>query len=242
MYLTTISRVKQHLYRVHKRLDNCCLSCFEVFTLEQLLSAHNRARPSCEVQATRFEEKLTTEQVKFIKRRSLGRTLEETWFAIFKILFPGSPLPTSPFVDSVSADAVQNFADHFFRQARARLSRLVRAGLEGRMLLEGDQQRILDSALESAIARLVWQTDPRRENSDMLPESTGDHVQHRGAEDHTSNPATEVQALQVVRSPVPIEGSDMFEVFLNDSWQSQWLGDDAGFGFGIGGTPWPWLG
>ena len=195
---------------------------------------HNRARPPCEVRDPRFEERMMTEQVNLIKRRSVGKTLEETWFAIFRILFPGSPLPTMPFVDSVSAEAVQRFTDHFFRQARVRLSRLVQAQLEGRMLLESDQQRILESALESSIAQLVWQTGPYTESDGMLQEFPGEDIQHRDAEDHALNAAGQAPLPRVAPSAVPIGGGNMLEDFLEDSWPLRSPGYFEEFYFGPG--------
>jgi len=156
-YLTTISRLKQHLYRVHKRPEHHCVSCFMVFVSKELLDSHTRQRPSCELRPPQFEEKMTFEQFTQIKRRASAQDPSDTWFAIFKILFPGTALPHSPYVDSVSPEVIQDFLDYFYRQAQSRLSDLIRIELQGRMLMQGDQQRILDSALESAIAQLVSQ-------------------------------------------------------------------------------------
>jgi hypothetical protein len=160
-YLATISRLKQHLYRVHKRPEHHCVSCFTVFVSKELLDSHTRQRPSCELRPPQFEEKMTFEQFTQIKRRAPAQDPSDTWFAIFRILFPGTALPHSPYVDSVSPEVIQDFLDYFHRQAQSRLSDLIRTELQGRMLMQGDQQRILDSALESAIAQLV----SRRETS-----------------------------------------------------------------------------
>src|ERR1700722_5906529 len=158
-YLTTISRLKQHLYRVHKRPEHHCVSCFTVFVSKELLDSHTRQRPSCELRPPQFEEKMTFEQFTQIKRRAPAQDPSDTWFAIFKILFPDTALPHSPYVDSVSPEVIQDFLDYFYRQAQSRLSDLIRTELQGRMLMQGDQQRILDSALESAIAQLVSQRE-----------------------------------------------------------------------------------
>jgi len=158
-YLTTISRLKQHLYRVHKRPEHHCVSCFTVFVSKELLDSHTRQRPSCELRPPQFEEKMTFEQFTQIKRRAPAQDPSDTWFAIFRILFPGTALPHSPYVDSVSPEVIQDVLDYFYRQAQSRLSDLIRIELQGRMLMQGDQQRILDSALESAIAQLVSQRE-----------------------------------------------------------------------------------
>lgn len=156
-YLSTISRLKQHLYRVHRRPEFYCRSCFQVFDAESRLDVHTRTRPPCEPCKPKFTEKMTAEQMANVKRRKPGKTPSETWFAIFQILFPEAPLPESPYVDSVCTDAIRAFLDHFHRRAQAILSGLIREQLGSTLVLHSDQQRILDSALESAIAQLVMQ-------------------------------------------------------------------------------------
>jgi hypothetical protein len=102
-------------------------------------------------------------------------TPSDTWFAIFRILFPEAPLPESPYADSVSADAIRAFMDHFHRRAQAILSALIREQLGNTLVLHSDQQRILDTALESAIAGLVWRIGPSGQEADQqqtAPNST----------------------------------------------------------------------
>jgi hypothetical protein len=100
---------------------------------------------------------MTAEQMANVKRRKPGKTPSDTWFGLFRILFPEAPLPESPYVESVSTDAIRAFIDHFQRRAQAILSSLIREQLGTTLVLHSDQQRIIDSALESAIARLVMQ-------------------------------------------------------------------------------------
>ena len=174
-YLSTISRLKQHLYRVHRRPEFYCRSCFHVFQSEDQLDIHTRTRPSCEPCEPKFAEKMTVEQMASVKRRKPGKTPSDTWFAIFRILFPEAPLPESPYADSVSADAIRAFMDHFHRRAQAILSALIREQLGNTLVLHSDQQRILDTALESAIAGLVWRIGPsgqEAEQQQTAPNST----------------------------------------------------------------------
>jgi hypothetical protein len=159
-YLSTISRLKQHLYRVHRRPEFYCRSCFQVFQSEDELDVHTRTRPSCEPCAPKFAEKMTVEQMAGVKRRKPGKTPSDTWFAIFRILFPEASLPESPYADSVSTNAIRAFMDHFQRRGQALLSGLIHEQLGSTLVLHSDQQRILDSALESAIAQLVMQIAP----------------------------------------------------------------------------------
>jgi hypothetical protein len=54
--LSSIARLKQHLYRTHKRPDYYCGSCFQKFKARDDLHKHNRARPPCEISATKYGE------------------------------------------------------------------------------------------------------------------------------------------------------------------------------------------
>jgi hypothetical protein len=200
-YLTTISRLKQHLYRVHKRPDHYCACCFKVFDSKDLFDAHARSRPACEVQEPQFNEKMTYDQVVLIRRRAVGQDQAETWFAIFDILFPGTPRPLSAYADSVSPEVVQRVVDLWNRQARGRLLELVRSQLGGRMLMDVEQQRILDSALESALAQLVSATSPVRDRSASQssvasPEPNFSSPQHDG---YTEQPLETV--IQGIHAP-----------------------------------------
>jgi len=124
--LRDISRVKQHLYRVHRRPDHYCGSCFQEFDTQDLLDTHSRQRPACEVSQSPFSEKMTQDQLNSIKRRKPGKDACETWYNIFKILFPNAPLPDSPYYDTVSPMAVQSFSERFRSQAPPLLSTMVR--------------------------------------------------------------------------------------------------------------------
>lgn len=206
-YLTAISRLKQHLYRVHKRPEHHCVSCFTVFVSKELLDGHTRQRPSCELRPPQFEEKMTFEQFTQIKRRAPAQDPSDTWFAIFRILFPGTALPHSPYVDSVSPEVIQDFLDYFYRQAQSRLSDLIRTELQGRMLMQGDQQRILDSALESAIAQLVSQRETSVSFTDTQSSSQDIASSFPGPADipsQTTGANAELRHQVLAEAPLPI--------------------------------------
>ena len=97
---------------------------------------------------------MTVEQMVSVKRRKQGKTPSDTWFAIFRILSPEALLLESPYADSVSPDAIRAFMHHFHRRAWAILSALIREQLGNTLVLHSDQQRILDTALESALRSL----------------------------------------------------------------------------------------
>jgi hypothetical protein len=154
-YTTTISRLKQHLYRVHRRPDHYCARCFRYFDTKKELDDHNREDPSCQIAGSPFEEKMTADQMIWIKRRQPGKDQSETWFDIFGSLFPGAPLPSTPYVESIAEEAVRSFVRLFQSEAPIVLSELIRDELQETLLLRNDQQSILDGALDGAISELV---------------------------------------------------------------------------------------
>jgi hypothetical protein len=154
-FLRDISRVKQHLYRVHKRPNHYCGSCFQVFATQDALDAHTRQRPACENSDTRFSEKMTLDQLNSIKRRTKGNDATETWFNIYRTLFPNSTLPASPFCEAASSTAVLSFSERFRCQGPPMLSTLVRTRIQDSIPLGQDEQQLLDNALEEALTEII---------------------------------------------------------------------------------------
>ena len=66
------------------------------FESEVTLQAHIRSR-ACDSVDSPFEEKMTHDQLTTVKRRAIGQDPSNAWYDIFKILFPGAPLPLSPY-------------------------------------------------------------------------------------------------------------------------------------------------
>ncbi|ETI24200.1 hypothetical protein G647_03569 [Cladophialophora carrionii CBS 160.54] len=154
-YLTTIPRLKQHLYRVHSRPLHYCSCCFQSFDTAVALDQHARAR-SCTVSPSPFEEKMTTDQMSEIKRRTPREERTKSWFTIFRILFPQSELPRSPFVGDYSEECIQHFLEYFEREAPRVLAATIDSELDNSVLNLGlEQRRMLDDILETSLSRVV---------------------------------------------------------------------------------------
>jgi hypothetical protein len=110
--LTGIPRLKQHLYRVHKRPEHTCSSCFDCFENAQSRIGHERMR-SCEILECPFPEKMNPDQFQAVKRRQVGQDCVASWFAIFEILFSGDPLPDSPYVECTESLMVGRIVEEF---------------------------------------------------------------------------------------------------------------------------------
>jgi hypothetical protein len=156
-YSLTISRMKQHLYRVHKRPDFYCSRCFVECDSRGLLDVHSRAQPPCPVSDSPFQEKMTHDQMTVIRRRDTTRDQVASWYSIYETLFPGSSRPDSPYADEPSSDGVEDFEQWFIGQdlvLRDLYAERIMRVLPGLSRYERD---VLDTALDSCLSELVRQ-------------------------------------------------------------------------------------
>ncbi|KAF5489313.1 hypothetical protein CGCS363_v011892 [Colletotrichum siamense] len=107
---TTIHRLKEHLYRVHKQSPHC-IRCKETFTKDSDVKAHlSHPGQGCDFIDGVSIEGLTSEQfqkLKSKKRKPGVTTNEEKWQEIFRIVFPDAtrcPDPYYSYFDDRSAD------------------------------------------------------------------------------------------------------------------------------------------
>lgn len=123
--LRNIPRLKQHLYRVHRRPEYYCSRCHATFKTQALVDSHNRQRLTCEVSEPQFQERMDNDQMNAIKRRNRRADIAAEWVSIFKILFPNQNLPTSPYTERGSSQAVQDFVAFFQNEAPSMLTDLI---------------------------------------------------------------------------------------------------------------------
>lgn len=174
-----IPNLKQHLSRTHARPKYYCCRCFKVFKDNCGLSQHGLAETPCAEIECPFPQKMTEKQAGEIRQREMGTNIEKKWYDIYQILFPDSPLPSSPYRNDCLEPYIQDFLGHFRRHA----PQMVRA----EMANEGhdlglQEQRILDCALERALQRIIqlWETQefkcPQKWNQGQInQESKSDH-------------------------------------------------------------------
>jgi hypothetical protein len=119
--LTKISYVKQHLDRRHSVPIHCVL-CLRVFPTEEECRAHQRER-SCDVREYVKPEGISPEQRELLKRRAQqNQSQEDQWFEIYRLLFPGSPLPYSPYIDDNFSEDLNKFHEFQLAQGSAILT------------------------------------------------------------------------------------------------------------------------
>ncbi|OAL26098.1 hypothetical protein AYO20_10232 [Fonsecaea nubica] len=106
-YWPDISRLKQHLYRVHWRRIHC-MRCYTKFDRKDQLDQHIRGTAPCALVECPFPEKFDEAQYNEIRRKRPASTPEKVWYTIYGILFPGLPQPTSPYADNTGESSAQS--------------------------------------------------------------------------------------------------------------------------------------
>ena len=150
--LRNISRVKQHLYRIHTRPAQYCPRCGREFDGQDLLEAHIRETTTCNVQELPFKEKMTTEQKDSVHKKTPGKHPCKAWFEIFRILFPDARKPSSPYAETGSPAAIQDFLAFFEERGPQRISAMI---MQNESSLERYIPSMLDVAVEIAVQDLV---------------------------------------------------------------------------------------
>ena len=110
--LKDVSRVKQHLRRDKTHLlPIYCPNCSETFSTEDIRDAHVRAATCTRKPQVKWEG-ITARQREELSKRSLTNSAVENWNDVYRILFPGSPLPSSPYIDPLLSGELRAFREH----------------------------------------------------------------------------------------------------------------------------------
>lgn len=100
--LSDISRLKQHLYRVHQYPEHHCPRCFDDLVTKEQLNTH--LRDGCEPRDCPYPEKFSDSTK--LKKKWPRKSMTECWYMVFKILFPGHRLPASPYAEDLATSGM----------------------------------------------------------------------------------------------------------------------------------------
>jgi hypothetical protein len=100
--LSDISRLKQHLYRVHQYPEFHCPRCFDDLTTKERLNKH--IRDGCESRECPYPEKFS--DATKLKKKWPRQPIADSWYKVFKILFPGHRLPASPYAEDLATSGM----------------------------------------------------------------------------------------------------------------------------------------
>ncbi|EXJ76974.1 hypothetical protein A1O3_10131 [Capronia epimyces CBS 606.96] len=110
-----ISRLKQHLFRVHWRGIHC-VRCFTEFDNKSLRDAHIRT-DRCLMVNCPYPEKFAEVQYNEIRRKRPTSTPEQVWYTIYGILFPSQPQPENPYANNVNIPPLPAPPDFSYTQS-----------------------------------------------------------------------------------------------------------------------------
>ena len=111
---------------------------------------------------------MTPDQLTAIKRRDLGRDRSEAWFGIYRILFPVSPLPLTPYNDSVHTLTVQEFMAFFEDEGRAVLASEINWRMFGQPPTTPEHELFVESVLTTSIDVMIRRLDDRLRQPPVL--------------------------------------------------------------------------
>ncbi|ROV94102.1 hypothetical protein VMCG_08209 [Cytospora schulzeri] len=148
-----ISHVKQHIYRRHF-VDVYCPRCMQQFDDVSSRDEHTRLG-TCQLRDILSRpDGITSEQRGWLSRRmSPGTSEEQRWYTVWEYLFPGSPLPPSPYNNFHLSEDLFEFLD-FITSPRGHNSLF--QNLRGNAAWNEEYEALLGPDLVSAIHQLVW--------------------------------------------------------------------------------------
>ncbi|KIW66453.1 hypothetical protein PV04_05788 [Phialophora macrospora] len=177
-YWPDISRLKQHLYRVHWRRIHCT-RCYARFDRKDQLDQHRRAPVACPLVDCPYPEKFDEAQYNEIRRKRPASTSEQVWYTIYAILFPDLPQPASPYADNVDMPPAvspgptdtRDTMDVLGEVFESRLDRLTNAPGQG-WLQSAEARRLIREQLRASMADVL--EGLRLANSPSLGNPSGD--------------------------------------------------------------------
>ncbi|KAJ9609780.1 hypothetical protein H2200_006108 [Cladophialophora chaetospira] len=211
-YWPDISRLKQHLYRVHWRRTHCT-RCYTKFDKKEQLDQHRRAAIPCMLVDCPYPEKFHEAQYNDIRRKRPASTPEQVWYTIYSILFPGLPQPVTPYADNVdmpsavspAAPETQDTMEVLTEVFESRLDQLTNQPGQGWLQSSGARQLIreqLRASMTDVLRRMRPTSSPYLGNPsvEVSPISAGPPDSARRSSICLTTPASSIP-------PSPVHGS-----------------------------------
>jgi hypothetical protein len=87
--------LRQHLDRVHS-IPVHCPKCYAVFRNNPEVRDKHVKEGTCQTVSKRYLEGIDEATMRQLKRRTTSKSVQESWYSIFALLFPGAKKPESP--------------------------------------------------------------------------------------------------------------------------------------------------
>ncbi|KAI4717534.1 hypothetical protein E4T48_06308 [Aureobasidium sp. EXF-10727] len=175
--LKGVSRVKQHLERVHS-IPIHCPKCYSVFRNNtEARDRHVRAN-TCQTAPERRLEGIDESTMRKLKRRATSRSASESWYSMFALLFPGARKPESPFMDTTLSAELSAFRDFCTHEGHDIVTSLVNANMPPGSYQQDQLADFIRQVFQRSMEELFlqWQSrshstasDPTVINHSILP-------------------------------------------------------------------------
>lgn len=139
--LNRIKDVKQHIYRQHTQPPYYCARCYKVFTTIDDRDGHSR-RADCEKRHQPQFEGISEEQRNELKKSSpRKKSLQEQWYEVWEVIFPGHPRPQSVSIGNYVEEMVPLLRDLWNEKQAEIISGVIntrrgRSEVDGRLLAD----------------------------------------------------------------------------------------------------------
>ncbi|KAK8008216.1 hypothetical protein PG991_010767 [Apiospora marii] len=147
--LDGIPRVKQHLRRTHYTGNHCCERCKTVFVDNVSYQAH--LRQQCTFKEVEVPEWISHQtRLALAKKSKPYHSESEKWFEIWGLLFPGTPAPSSAYIDHNLSEDLCEFRSY----AQEHGPRVLREELESvGVRFDMDSSESREGVINAAIQR-----------------------------------------------------------------------------------------
>lgn len=124
--LRRVKDVKQHITRKHQKPGFYCPRCYEVFPTRDFRDVHLRGLP-CSVRADPRFDGINDEQKQSLAQcRSRGKTVEEQWYDMWDIIFPGKHRPRSAYLGNCLEEMIPALRGHWIDNRSEIIPRVLR--------------------------------------------------------------------------------------------------------------------
>ncbi|KAG9591891.1 hypothetical protein KCU77_g9592, partial [Aureobasidium melanogenum] len=168
--LKGVSRVKQHLERAHS-IPIHCPRCYSIFRNNAEARDKHVRENTCQTAPERRLEGIDDLTMRKLKRRVTSRSVSESWYSMYALLFPGARKPESPFMDTTLSAELSAFRDFCMHEGHEIVTSIVGANTTTGI---GQQQEQLEDFTRQVFQRsieqlfLQWQSRPRSVTSEPV--------------------------------------------------------------------------
>jgi len=163
--LKGISRVKQHLERVHS-IPAHCPRCYAVFRNNAEARDKHVREGICQTVPERYLEGIDEATMRKLKRRITSKSVQESWYSIYTLLFPGANKPESPFMDTTLSAELSAFRDFCTHEGRNIVTSLTHANMHAWEYQSDQVEEFTRHVFQGAIEQLFLQWGNRRSTSE----------------------------------------------------------------------------